>query len=67
MVFFSLKLFISLTTLSKFRLCFFQNSVLTDVGFGDTVTVPVQYIWMLVLDLNFPPQAVIALPAGALG
>ena len=26
-----------------------------------------QYIWLLVLDLNFSPQAVLALPACALG
>ena len=31
------------------------------------MTEPVQYIRLLVLDLNFSPNVVVALPAGALG
>ena len=38
-----------------------------DVGFGGTVTAPPVHIWLLVLDLNFSPKAVFALPVVDLG
>ena len=31
------------------------------------MTAPPVHIWLIVLDLNLSPQAVLALPAGALG